>query len=285
MTLTANIIGAGNLGKTLGFLLNSHNIQIRGVCNRSIDSAKNAAAFIRAEYYTDDVNQLPQTDFVFITTPDSVIESVCNELSKRCCLKKGCIVIHCSGVLTSDILSSIKQQGYLVASAHPMRSFANPLTSVKEYAGTYCAIEADVEAQAQVTYLFELIGSVTYCIAKEKKALYHASGVFASNYLVTLAQQALSCLEEACVDKEMAIQIISNLMKGTVANLERTLSPVDSLTGPIKRGDVSTVNIHLDSFQTIEQKTLYAQLGLATMPLASLDKKTTLAFVELFRLL
>jgi predicted short-subunit dehydrogenase-like oxidoreductase (DUF2520 family) len=283
MTLIANIIGAGNLGKTLGFLLKRHGIQIGGVCNTSIESTINAIDFIGAGYHSENIHELPPADMTFITTPDSIIQSVCNELSKTSNLKKGSIIIHCSGALTSDILHAVKNRNCFVASVHPMRSFASPRISVEQYEGTYCAIEGDAETIPQVESVFNLIGSVTYKICKEKKTSYHAAGIFASNYLVTLSQQALLCLEEAGVDKEIGMHVITNIMKGTIANLERTLSPSASLTGPIQRGDVSTIKKHLDGFQSVQQKELYSKLGLATIPLASLDIENKIKLAEMLQ--
>lgn len=282
MPFVVNIIGAGHLGKTLGFLFNKSGIQIGGVCNRSVQSAQDAIDFIGSGQLACVLDELPPADLVLITTPDAMIESVCNELSQTDNLKNGSMIIHCSGSLTSDILSSVRRRHCWVASVHPMRSFADPMLSVKQYKGTYCAIEGDAYAIACVTYLFNLIGSIPYQISKENKSSYHAACVFASNYLVTLAHQSLSCLEQACVDKELGAQMIINLMRGTLANLERTLSPVDSLTGPIKRGDTSTIKHHLDNFQCVEQKRLYAELGLATLPLACLDRNTELKLIDLF---
>ena len=283
MTLVANIIGAGNLGQTLGFLLNSHGLQIGSVCNTSIKSTINAIDFIGAGYHSENIHELPPADITFITTPDGIIQSVCNELSKTSHLKNGSIIIHCSGALTSDILHAVKNRHCFVASVHPMRSFASPHISVEQYKGTYCAVEGDAEAVPQVESVFNLIGSVTYRICKEKKSSYHAAGVFASNYLVTLSQQALLCLEAAGVDQEIGMHVITNIMKGTIANLERTLSPKASLTGPIQRGDVSTIKKHLDSFQSVAQKELYSKLGLATIPLASLDTEKTFRLTEMLQ--
>lgn len=280
MTLITNIIGAGNLGKTLGFLLKNKGIQIGGVCNTSIENAMNAVDFIGAGSHSASIHDLPPADITFITTPDGIINSVCNELSKAHNLKNGSIIVHCSGALTSDILHAAKSRGCFVASVHPMRSFANPRISVEQYEGTYCAVEGDEEAIPQVESLFRSIGSITYKISKEKKSSYHAAGVFASNYLVTLSQQALFCLEEAGVEKDMAMRVITNIMKGTVTNLERTLSPRESLTGPIQRGDVSTVKKHLDGFQSVQQKELYSKLGLATMALTTLDTDKRVKLTE-----
>jgi predicted short-subunit dehydrogenase-like oxidoreductase (DUF2520 family) len=283
MTIVANIIGAGNLGQTLGFLLKRHGIQIGGVCNTSIESTIHAIDFIGAGYHSEKIQELAPADMTFITTPDGIIQSVCNELSKTSNLKNGSIIIHCSGALTSDILHAVKSRHCFVASVHPMRSFANPRISVQQYEGTYCAIEGDAEIIPKVESVFNLIGSVTYKICKEKKSSYHAAGVFASNYLVTLSQQALLCLEAAGVDKETGMHVITNIMKGTITNLERTLSPTASLTGPIQRGDVFTVKKHLDGLQSAEQKELYSKLGLATIPLAILDDEKKIELSEILQ--
>ncbi len=74
-------------------------------------------------------------------------------------------------------------------------------------------------------------------------------------------------MKEAGLDRELAMQVITNIMKGTVANLEKTLSPEQSLTGPIKRGDISTIMKHRASLSNAEQKDLYAALGRATLAL------------------
>ena len=268
MTFLVNIIGAGHLGKTIGHLLVRHRlVKIGAICNRSETSSKNAIKFIGQGKYCPSISELPPADITFITTPDDLISATCKELSGNPSIKRGGIVLHCSGSLTSDALISIREKGCYVASAHPMRSFAKPELSVEQYSGTYCAVEGDKEALPNIRYLFNSIGSTTYEIDKMKKSSYHAAGVFASNYLVTLAQQALSCMREAGVENEMSMHVITNIMRGTVSNLEKTLSPEQSLTGPIKRGDISTIIKHIESLTDIEQKNLYAALGKATLHL------------------
>ena len=67
-------------------------------------------------------------------------------------------------------------------------------------------------------------------------------------------------------------------MKGTVSNLESTSSPDKSLTGPIKRADISTIRKHMDSLENSDQRHLYSALGKATISLTDHDenKKTSI---------
>jgi len=262
------VIVAGNLGKTIGHLFARQPlVKIGAICNTSQINANAAIKFIGDGFYCPSISELPPADITLIATPDDLISHTCTALSKNQLLKSESIVMHCSGSLSSDALNSVSEKGCFIASVHPMRSFAKPALSIEEYKGTYCAMEGDKKGIATLKSLFESIGSITYEIDKDKKSYYHAAGVFSSNYLVTLAQQALACMNEAGVENEIAMRIITNIMKSSVSNLERTLSPKQSLTGPIQRGDISTIKKHMDAFEDTEQKALYASLGKATLAL------------------
>jgi predicted short-subunit dehydrogenase-like oxidoreductase (DUF2520 family) len=270
-----NIIGAGNLGKTIGYLLAKNRLAIIGaICNRSEKSGLEAIKFIGQGKYYSKIEELPLADITLITTPDDLISTICEKLSKNIALKQGSIIVHCSGFLSSDILISTSEKGCYKASIHPMKSFAKPEWNIKDYQGTYCAVEGDDEALPLLCSLFNSIGSITYKINKHQKPAYHAAGVFASNYLVTLANQALSCMNQIGVDEEIAISAIINLMQGTLNNLKKTTSPVQSLTGPIKRADIATIKNHLESLADRDLKQLYSALGKATLKLTSHDEET-----------
>lgn len=268
MTYLVNIIGAGNVGKTIGYFLVTKGLaKIGAVQNTTKESARKAIEFIGEGEFFSDLNGLPKADITFITTPDDFIADTCLKYSNY--FKPRSIIIHCSGRLTSDVLSSAKKQECSIVSVHPMHSFAKPELSILQYDGTFCAIEGDLGILQTISLLFENIGSITYTIDKEKKAFYHAAGVFASNYLVTLSKQASLCMEEAGVEHGMAMKIITSIMKGTVNNLEKTLSPEQSLTGPIQRGDISTIKNHMSALASnTEQRELYSLLGKATLKVA-----------------
>lgn len=286
MSMTVNIIGAGLLGKTLGFLLHQHQlVKLEGICNRSLDSAQQAVDFIGAGFPLDDINALPAADITFITTPDAYIRTASNKLCQNRCLKPGSIIVHCSGALTSSELIAVKNKGCFVASVHPMRSFANPTLSAAHYQGTYCAMEGDEETLDVIMQLFTAIGSKTCVIHPDKKPLYHAAAVFSSNYLVTLAHQAQTCFKEAGLADRDAMNILTSLMKTTLTNLEQVKTPYHALTGPIKRGDTSTVEIHMNALQNSQQKHLYALLGLATCNLSTpaLDQTKLLQLTALLQ--
>lgn len=274
--LLVNIIGAGNLGKTIGRLITTHKLaKIGGVINTSAQSTQAAIAFIGEGLCCTSMDEIPPADIILIATPDDLIAPTCQQIAEHDVFQAGTIVFHCSGSLSSDALSTAKEKGASIASIHPMRSFAKPELSVTHYEGTYCAMEGDEEAIAVLNPLFASFGSKTYTITKQKKSLYHSAGVFASNYLITLSQQAVLALQEAGVEQDLAMQVITSLMKGTITNLENTLSAQQSLTGPIHRGDLSTIREHMNALTNPVQKELYSLLGKATLLLTTHDKTKT----------
>jgi predicted short-subunit dehydrogenase-like oxidoreductase (DUF2520 family) len=275
MNITINIIGAGRVGKTLGYLFHKNQLGIIGIIyNRSIKNAIDSVNFIGAGRAVTAINRLPAADITFITTSDDAIINVCKVLVDNDCLKPNSIVVHCSGSLTSEILMGTKKQGCLIASIHPMRSFAEPSISIKQFNPTYCALEGDLQAITALKPLFQALGAITYLIDKSKKIIYHAAGIFASNYLLTLAEQALVGFKTAGISEDLAMSIVLNLMQGTLTNLVTTKNTSASLTGPIKRADIKTINQHMASLSVVNQATLYGLLGQATLLLTDHDAIT-----------
>jgi predicted short-subunit dehydrogenase-like oxidoreductase (DUF2520 family) len=71
-------------------------------------------------------------------------------------------------------------------------------------------------------------------------------------------------------DPDSAVEALLPLLQGTVDNLRRLGLP-DALTGPIARGDLGTVQRHLEALEAMAPDLLpaYRELGLQTMPVAA----------------
>jgi predicted short-subunit dehydrogenase-like oxidoreductase (DUF2520 family) len=68
------------------------------------------------------------------------------------------------------------------------------------------------------------------------------------------------------VPEELALPALLPLLRGTIQNLEH-LGPTSALTGPIVRGDIDTVRLHLARLSG-EERALYCALGRETLRLA-----------------
>jgi predicted short-subunit dehydrogenase-like oxidoreductase (DUF2520 family) len=267
---TVAIVGCGTVGTAIGKLLRNIDYRIYGVATSNLETARRAAGVTGSERFSDCPWEVTRgADVVFITTPDDLIESTCMSISKHRGFDKNAVVVHCSGALSSDILSSARDCGAAVATLHPLQSFASVEQAVSLVPGSFCTIEGDSGALPIVRQMIEDLGGILLEITAEKKTLYHAAAVAASNYLVTLMHLALELNEAAGLPSDTSFNALLPLIRGTLSNIGTKGIP-GGLTGPIARGDVATVSAHLKAIEkdAPELLLLYRCLGLYTVGLA-----------------
>ncbi|WP_028389396.1 Rossmann-like and DUF2520 domain-containing protein [Legionella fairfieldensis] len=269
-----NIIGAGRLGKTLAYaLINTGEIRLQAVCNEHFHQARLAIEHIGAGIAVSLLKDLPPVDLTFLTVNDDVISSLAKQLVKEKGITPGSIVAHCSGVLSSDALISLRNLGCQIASIHPLKAFKAGTLDKNAFKGCFCAVEGDEAAVDTLSLLFEKIGAKIIPIKPEAKTTYHAAAVIASNYLVTLAAAASELFEKAGVSGELSSQITTDLMQSSLVNIQQTPTLTEALTGPLLRGDLNTLRKHLDALEGTSLKALYCTAALATLPLTYLSEE------------
>lgn len=265
-----NIIGCGNLGKTLGRLWAANGtFAIQDVLNRSLPSAAEAVEFMQAGKAIASLAELRAADVTMIVAPDDQIAACADALAQAGAPLSGSVVFHCSGALPSAVLRAVAEHGAAVASVHPIRSFADPALASKTFAGTYCGIEGDEDAVHLLTACFSDIGAHLVPVDAGFKSVYHAAAVFASNYLVTLLDVALQAYAKAGIPENVALELMQPLVRGTVDNVFR-LGTTDALTGPIARGDIATAVRQYQAVNAWDERhgALYKQLAKLTADIA-----------------
>lgn len=265
-----NFIGCGNTGKTLARLWSQQGtFEIGDILNRSEKSALTAVEFIDAGQAVGSLAAIKLADVFLIATPDNNIEESCDALSTSGLLQPGTIVFHCSGALSSDVLQSAKQQGAYIASVHPVKSFADPGSSIKTFVGTFCGVEGDEEALNVLGPAFESIGASTFAVNPEFKTLYHAASVMVCNYLTALLEVGIQAYTKAGLERDTAMQVMQPIVQGTVDNIFR-LGTTNALTGPIARGDDDLVSRQLDAIRDWHPQyaDLYRDLGRVALELS-----------------
>jgi len=240
------VYGAGRLGHTLASLWQQAEVlAVASVHNRSRESALAATKFIGAGEARL-ASELPTIaeaapHRLMLSVPDGEIAGVATRLAEQLPeATAGSIAFHCSGSLASELLDPLRQRGYAVASLHPVKSFADPALAAASFAGTWCAVEGDSVAVAQLTTLVEAIGGRCFGVDAAAKSVYHAGSVFASNCVVGLMEAARRCFAEAGIEGGVAAEILGSIARGTLANVAR-LGTTQALTGPIARGEAEVV--------------------------------------------
>ncbi|MFO2741817.1 Rossmann-like and DUF2520 domain-containing protein [Legionella pneumophila serogroup 1] len=274
-----NIIGAGRLGKNLGIAMSVHQIaSLNSICNSNLASARIACNEIGFGNAVGKISDLSEADITWITCRDDSILDVVSILDNIEILKKGSLVIHCSGALNSSVLLPLKKQGCYIASVHPLKAFRTNSLDSNAFKQVHCVIEGDYEACRWLRFAFEKLEASIIAIQAEMKVIYHTAATIASNYLVTLASYSEELLLKAGIQQAQSRKMICDLMYSNILNLNQVDSAKSALTGPLTRGDMQTISLHLEAIDNSEIKRLYKSMALATLPLLdlSLDRKETL---------
>jgi len=129
--------------------------------------------------------------------------------------------------------------------------------------GSAFAISGEPAALSTARRLIGLLGGSGITVPTSRRPMYHAAAVFASNYVVTLLRQASSIFRAAGATQDEAERALTALAKGTLENVEE-LGIDAALTGPLVRGDVGTVELHLRTLEPGDAE-LYAALGKRTL--------------------
>lgn len=269
MPASLSIFGAGRLAQTLARLWQQHAVfNVQQLHCRQLTSCTQAQQFIGATsaQCIDKPDQLEPANIWLVATPDSAFGSAQDALEPL--IRPGDIVFHCSGALASDQFISLQDRGALVASIHPLHSFANPESSIKQFAGSYCAYEGDSEALQVLLPAFEKIAGQCFAINGDKW-LYHAASVIACNYLAPLLNASYQAFAGAGIDQSLADKLLQPLLAGTLDNIQQQ-GPAAALTGPIARGDSAFVLQQLDALtkHKPELGKLYQDMAMHTTQLA-----------------
>jgi predicted short-subunit dehydrogenase-like oxidoreductase (DUF2520 family) len=270
MKPTFAIVGCGRVGSALGRFLNERGYGAVGAASRTLASARELADRIGISKVSINPWEVTnQADVVFITTPDGVIEDVCRSISKEKGFGERTVVLHCSGALPSTILSDARNCGAAIGSLHPLQSFASKTYRQSPFPGIIMDMEGDGPAVAMAEKIAADLGARSLLIKTERKSLFHAAAVAASNYLVTLLDLAFQLMGEAGVAPESAWQVLRPLVEGTLSNVNDVGIP-EALTGPIARGDLETVRGHLRDMggNLPHLASLYKALGCHTIQVA-----------------
>lgn len=204
-----------------------------------------------------------------ITTPDRTIAATNDSLAAARVVRSGDVVFHCSGSLPSSDLAAVAALGARVASVHPLKSFADPRTAARTFAGTYCAAEGDRAALDVLAPAFEAIGGRVAEIDPQYKTIYHAASVIVCNYLAALMEAGLRCYEKAGLERDTATRMMEPLVRETLENV-LGIGTARALTGPIARGDEEVVSRHLAALGAWDGRiaAIYRDLGVVALDLA-----------------
>jgi predicted short-subunit dehydrogenase-like oxidoreductase (DUF2520 family) len=181
-------------------------------------------------------------ELVILCVPDTVIAEVARATPV------GPWISHTSGATSITVLAP-----------HVNRFTMHPLQTIvrgrgpEQLDGAWAAVVGDAaDGVARASWLARELGLQPFELADHLRAMYHAGAALASNYLVTLYRSASRAFEIAGAPPAALLPL-----------MRRTIDNDFELTGPIARGDWTTVDAHLAAVRAFapELEPLYRALA------------------------
>jgi len=239
------VVGPGRLGSTVlaGLVEAEFTVSAVGVHADADASLSGAIPYVRVR------DAALSADAWWLTVPDDEIRGVAARLAEALpgTRRPGApqpLAIHSSGLGSIHLLRPLAEQDVRVLCLHPLQTFAgDPHAQLLQ--DVPCAVTAHEERDLLLgEEIASRLGMKPFRLADEQKTLYHLSAVVGCNLLVALESEATRLMDEATGGHE-GLDHLSMLLRTTMANLLDTGDPARALTGPVARGDVSTVRAHL----------------------------------------
>lgn len=238
------LIGTGNVATQLfdTFLLYP-TIQVAQVIGRSDKSLAYFGSKTETSLITGIIKK---ADVYFIAISDDAIESVARELTDV-----DGLVVHTSGSVPLSVLTKLKRIGVF----YPLQTFTKG--KKLDFRNIPICLEMEnKEEDKPLKFIAETISDTVYDINSEQRKSLHLAAVFVNNFTNYMYRMG----QEICEEHEVPFGILKPLIHET-ANKIDVISPEKAQTGPARRNDLQTMQLHLDQLKTKEKKEIYKLLS------------------------
>ncbi len=238
------IVGAGAVGTTLGVALARAGWPVVAVASRDVGRRTRFRDLVGpgVKAFAEAAAVLDEAELVILAVPDDALPGLAGELR----LYSGQALVHTSGALGAEVLEPAMAAGTQVGAFHPLVSFADVERSVAALHGATVAIEGDDQLADLLGRLAEAIGAVPVRLAPGTKPAYHAAAMLAAGGVIALFDAIAELGRIVGLDEAGSLAVFGRLTDQTMANA-RAIGIRAALTGPMTRGDVGTLQRHLDA--------------------------------------
>jgi predicted short-subunit dehydrogenase-like oxidoreductase (DUF2520 family) len=244
---TIALIGPGRAGTTIALALVDHGYRVVGVAGRAPDAAATRAAALVLDAPARLGSEAGVgAEIVIIATPDHAIASAARAVAPS--LEPGALVFHVAGSCNLDVfdemLAARPDANIRVGSLHPVQTFPNTTEGIERLYGSWAAVAGDPELIEIATSL----GLRAFAVDPVDRARYHAAAVVASNHVIALLGQVARLAASSGVPFDAFQPLVLTSIENAFG-----LGPARALTGPVARGDLKTVQAHLQALDPSER--------------------------------
>lgn len=272
------------MAQALGRLLAEAGCRVTAVAGRDPARTEAAARFVGTR--PAPLAELPHlASRLLIAVSDDALAAVAAALAPAGV--RGGAALHTSGVHGPDVLAPLAGAGFCCGALHPLQTVASPEQGVNALRGAAFAVTAEGSAAEWAAEIVRIARGWMLTVPADRRALYHAAAVLASNGFAALLDAAVMLMGSAGVEKPVALRALAPLVRASCENA-LALGPAEALTGPIRRGDVATVRRHWQALAAAPAglRPLYRACSLRLIELArrqGLSAGRARALEEVFR--
>jgi predicted short-subunit dehydrogenase-like oxidoreductase (DUF2520 family) len=219
------IVGSGRAGGALAIAASGAGHRITSIDGRNADSVAHLEALVEVSPGKPDLR--------IVAVADDAISEIAAVVAE---LGEPAPTVHVSGAVAVQALAPIAATGMQTGSMHPLQTLPDAERGARRLDGAWMAITAEEPLRSQLHGFAASIGCRPFDLADGLKPIYHAGAAAAANFTLTTLDLSLALFEAAGVPFEAA----HPLVEAIVANAFE-LGPAGALTGPVARGDASTV--------------------------------------------
>ncbi|MBC8478242.1 MAG: DUF2520 domain-containing protein [Candidatus Delongbacteria bacterium] len=238
------IIGVGRAGGSLALSLAARGHQITFL----VDPVSPTLA-VTAPVYPTLQEVVQPVDLLLAAVPDRMIAPLLQKLNQHSQLRQA-IVLHLSGAANLTPFAGIEAPSFRgIGMLHPLFSFLESAMILPP--GLLYGCNGDAAGLAACRELVGLLRGKTVIIEQEQAGLYHTLAVMMSNFPQALALMADELAPATVATPEAAELLrtgLRELMLQAVNKLPAA-DPASELTGPARRGDVTSLRSHLEVLQ------------------------------------
>ncbi len=243
MNTSVSFIGAGNVAWHLAPALDNAGFAVREVYSRQPKHARQLTERLYKAQVAEalDLSASQATAF-FVCVPDDALEDVVRELV----LPDSALLVHTSASRPRHILELAAPAATGVF--YPLQTFTKGRKL--DFQAIPVFVEGDTEAAEKLLmHMGRAISREVYRLDENQRLALHVAAVFAANFtnhLLTLANEIMEA-------HQLSARWLNNLIAETV-NKALEIGPDKAQTGPAKRGDLQTLDRHMEFLQQHQDK-------------------------------
>jgi predicted short-subunit dehydrogenase-like oxidoreductase (DUF2520 family) len=247
------LIGAGRVGSAIADLLRRRGHTIAGVTSRTAASAQRSASLLKTRTFRLDTGDVPEVDVLLIGASEHALPTVVDTLSPF--VQPGSVIWHVAGSMGIEPLTPLLERGGLGCALHPMQACPTVEAAIANLPGSSWGVTVSPGLQNWAHRLVSHdLDGVPINVPEEHRALWHAASIITSTGITAVMSVGEALLRQIGVATPH--EVLKPLIGGTISHALSKGGGHQAVTGPVVRGERSTLIRHLDALADVTDRSL-----------------------------